>query len=128
MPWPWVGRGERDRRQALEEQVCELLEETARLTRDLASERDRYERLIGQVLELKREGFMPPVRPEMLDPQIPNVPDQVQRAIAQRAMPNSDLERDLLRWAVTALRREGAEPEMIAGLILRGGGISDEEA
>jgi hypothetical protein len=115
--WPWVSRA------ALEaERVARQ-----RLEGELAAERARYGMLVDTIVELKREGFMPPPRPEALEPQVPELPEAILLAIGQRALPKSDLERELLRWAGGQMRRDGADPELIARQILRGGASDYEE-
>jgi hypothetical protein len=124
MRWPWVSR------ETLEMYARErgkLLEDVARLTRELAAERQRYADLVGTIVEMKREGFMPPVRPEMLEPSQPELPDAILLAIGRRAMPKTDLERELLRWATAEMRQQGADPDAIARKILRGASDYEEE-
>jgi hypothetical protein len=116
--WPWVSRAafeaERSARQRLEGEV--------------AAERARYELLVGTIVELKREGFMPPPRPEALEPSEPELPEAILLAIGRRALPKSDLERELLRWAAAELRHDKADPDEIARKILRGGDSDYEES
>jgi hypothetical protein len=71
---------------------------------------------------------VPPTRPEALDPQVPEMDERILLAIGRRALPKSDLERELLRWAAGELRHDKADPEEIARKILRGGSDYDEES
>jgi hypothetical protein len=87
--------------------------------------RAQVQQLTTHLVELKREGFAPPAKAEQLEPVGQEYPDLVQQAIRERAPRNSDLERDLLRWAGEQLRTEGADPSKIAQAILRG--AFDEE-
>lgn len=123
MHWPWVSRerlaGERlhAERWAAE---CDVL------AHQLAIERDRYAALVAVLIEMKREGFQPPERPEQLEEVSGSLPDAVLAAIADRAAPKSDLERDLMKWAAP-LVLAGGDPERIARKILVGGDPQEEE-
>ena len=75
--------------------------------------------LTRQLVELKREGFMPPPPTgEITSMTAP--PDVVMAAIGERAAEGTELYRALVKYATTELRKEGADPAAIADRILRG--------
>jgi hypothetical protein len=121
---PWVSRA----RLAAAEAALEAERSArARLEGEVACERARYTELVGTLVELKREGFSPPARPELLEPHQVEVPEVIQLAIGRRALPHTELERELLKWAAAEMRHEGADPDQVAKQILRGGSTDEEE-
>jgi hypothetical protein len=130
-------REEREGRQVAEREVARLqgradgLErQTTQLLESLAQERESHQRtlerhqtLVTQIVEMKREGFVPaPVaNPGQLDQVGPNLPDAVLAAIEQRSHGVPELERKLAKYAMAALREQGADAEKVAMAILIGG-------
>lgn len=120
---PWVNPRDIKKAEALAEK---LTEECETLIHQLAAERERYVALVAVLIEMKREGFQPPERPEQLEEVSGSLPDAVLAAIADRAAPKSDLERDLMKWA-GPLVQAGGDPDRIARKILVGGDPQEEE-
>lgn len=132
MKWPWVHRARLD---ALEKTVRDaegvanrLLVERDLAERRLIAERVRADKLVGELLRMKREGYVPQPEPpgEIEDAGFPEV---VESAIADRAF-NPAMERNLRRVAAQLLREKKPE-EVVARLILDGeplDEVEDEEA
>ena len=84
----------------------------------LAAERLRYDALLKEVMDLKREGFSATVQYEA-PPAGPPFPGPVTRAIAARSDPGS-IERRELERAASDLIRSGVEPDSVAQQVLDG--------
>lgn len=96
----------------------EYREELAHLRGELRAERDRYDRLVSQVMDLKREGFTPPAAVGDI-PQPEPLPEVVKAAIQARSERGTPEERQLTTTARTLLLR-GDDPQGIAQGILAG--------
>lgn len=125
MRLPWVSRAELDRSQfEIEDLRGDALAATKlaeRLADDLATERDRYERLVEKMADLQRAGFTArePVR---YQPSTPDLPEPVLAAILARSPGvGSEIGRQLVSYAVTALA-DGQTPEQVETAIWNGEG------
>lgn len=139
MKWPWVDRLTLD-----EECAFRRLAETERdnaiaLANELRSalvkamdvamaDRERTDRLIQTLVDLKREGFVPPVRHEDLDLVTANVPDGILEAIESRVPgDNPGLRRQMLGWAQKQMAHPDADAKLVADAIYKGGDFEEEE-
>lgn len=116
MRWPFVSR-------EAYEAVCN---ERDHLRAVVVAERGRLDGLVAAERELKREGFAPPAKPDHLVEETVDLADDVHHAIGLRAAPNTELERELRKWAAL-MARQGMTPEVIAKKIMRGGSADEED-
>lgn len=87
MRLPWIARGEYDRLwllcQDAQDAAAASRLDLAQVRQDLATERDRYERLVDKMAELQRAGFTSrePVRYQS---EAPSLPEPILAAIVAR--------------------------------------------
>lgn len=126
MIWPWT------RIRTLEAQVRAALasaEEAQRAyqaagaraesaERALAAERERTDRLVQTIVELRRDGFAPPPTAPPAPP-ADDLPPEVRSAIAERAGKDARLAATLEAQARADLARMA--PEEVAAGVLKGG-------
>lgn len=99
-------------------EIALLMEQNEFLREQLRLERERCERLIGEVLALRREGFAATVQYDAPAPVAP-LPAVVAQAIAQRSDPLTPERRELERRAADYVRA-GLEPDEVARSVLDG--------
>lgn len=79
---------------------------------------DKYEALVGKVLDLKRDGFTTAAAVPDLPPQEP-LPEEVERAIQAITEPGTSTDQQLRAFAWGEVTR-GAEPAQVATRIMAG--------
>lgn len=120
------GAGNPDRREADLLARIASAESEARVWREMAqSLLTRLEKLVDDLVTLKREGFVPP--PVTGSVEVEGVPEVLQDAIDQRAPAGSDLARSLRSFARMGMRA-GRSPEEMAEEILRGEPVEQLES
>lgn len=81
MRWPWVPRSTLDLTQQAASMAATLAAlRITTLESELRTERDRYERLVGEMRELQRQGFTPPP-PQPEAPERRGLPPEILTAI-----------------------------------------------
>lgn len=127
MKWPWVhvARVESAERSAadLAGMSVRILQERDRAEAQLVSARARIDELTGEILRMRREGFVPQPEPPKLDVG-PQMPDKVLAAIEDRAF-NPAMRRQL-RTVAERMQREGTDESKIVEAILEGEQFEDE--
>lgn len=113
----------------LERQTGHLLEALDRERTLLQRAMERNESLVDQIVQMKREGFTPApfANPGNLESLKIDLDDQVLDAVGQRSMGDAALERQLIKWAMQAMREQGARPEDVAQRILQGGSSEEDD-
>lgn len=127
MIWPWSKI--RTLEDTVERQRMELCrveqfldgyrERAEQMDRALAAERERCDRLMAQIVELRREGFNPAPAPAT-PPATEDLPPEVRSAIRERAGKDARLAAELYEQAQADLARS-MKPEEVAQGILKGG-------
>lgn len=101
--------------------------EIARLTQALDTERARYDTLVAEVIQLRRDGFVQPVKPaQVLEVQI-GTTDPVDAVIEEYAgkFPGSRRDLEIFAAKENAL---GKTKEQIVAAIQKGGQHWDDDA
>lgn len=91
-----------------------------RLVQELALERERYAKLVDQVVDLKRDGYVMPVDVPLVPatPVLP-IPPEVMRSVVKVSDPNTR-ERRAMETAVRDLLAAGMPHKEIAERVLQG--------
>lgn len=84
------------------------------------AERERFDNLLADYTDLRREGFDPPRPLPDAPPAADDLPPKVRAAILKRARPGSDLFGVLATYARNELAASPEGEEQIAGAIERG--------
>lgn len=120
MIWPW------SKIRALEARIVEAHKwagaaegRANALERALEAERERCDRLMAQIVEMRREGFNPAPAASSV-PVADDLPPEVRNAIRERAGKDARLASELYEQAQADLARE-MRPEDVAQAILKGG-------
>lgn len=131
--WPWVSRELYDTCQGVANRLlqerdaarAELERERNGHSAELAAERERYERLVAQMIELKRLDYGPvPVIPVPQREPVPPIPVEVMKNIALISEPNTP-ERRRMENRVRDLLGGGVAPEDVAKMVLEGEEVPD---
>lgn len=121
MKWPWVGR---ELYEKLGEITTEYARDRDRAEARLDEERKRVAELTGEILRMRREGFVP--QPEPPTPEATmQLSQTVLDAIEERAF--TPAMRRSLRQTAERMTRDGREDKDIATLILEGEQFEPEE-
>jgi hypothetical protein len=120
---PWVSR---DRYDALERTNARLDENYEYAESAAIRAEAEVKRLTDIIVDLKREGYNPSPR-ETPAQSLPELPDTIMSAIHKRAQPNSQLYRELVGWARSALSPDGGNSEDVATMVYRGADTEEDE-
>jgi hypothetical protein len=115
MKWPWVSRLAYE---VLERERWELLRTVERLELLVEQERQKYGELVGDVIEMKREGFVPAVKYD--EPSVtPEVHPDIADALDRVGLTGS-ARGQMLAWAERQMVK-GADPKNVARDLMAGG-------
>jgi hypothetical protein len=92
-----------------------LKSQNARLEQQVDWLQKRVEKLTDQCLTMKKEGFT--WAPPNEAPRASGLDDRIMAAIASRAKPGTQLERDLFEYASSALIQDGEIEDIVDGIL-----------
>jgi len=119
MRWPWVNRALHDQVVETANELVEHLKQRCdRAELQLVKERARIDELTGEIIRMRREGFVPEPEPPRQDAAGPQLAQDVLDAIEERAA--TAAMRRQLRTVAERMTRDGKETSAIVSAILEG--------
>jgi hypothetical protein len=120
MPWPWVHRARLDAAESDADRWHRAYDRAQlvvdRAVTALDRERERADRLMAEIIRMRREGYVPQPEPQEVESE--ELPGPIEDAIVSRAF-NPAMERHLRRFAAAQLR-SGQTEAMVAQAVLDG--------